>query len=416
MLIKNLERNSTEQIERELSIANMLLSICYPPNGDCMPKKKADKDFYDQMTEQSEIKVTIVAKYFWVWAKIISKEVLRHHGDEIRYVDLYAGPGRYKDGTPSTPILILERAIKDAEISQLLAAKFNDENPDNKRALEKEIEGLPGINLLKHKPVVRSFTVDDTVAPKFERWKIPTLFFLDPWGYKGVSLQLIKYVLRPWGCDCIFFLNYNRINQHLSNPIFKENMNAFFGKERAERLRKELLGKRPVERQEIIIKDLQEALKELGAKYTVEYYFKDESGIKTSHFLIFATKNPFAYDKMKEIMGTESSRAEQGVPIFGFNPRDSDDASGTLFDLVTPLDDLAEMLANQYEGRTLTTQEIYYDHHIGKGYIYRNYQAALKKLEEQGRIVTDPPADERMRGGLLTFGKNVKVTFLPKKG
>lgn len=381
-----------------------------------MPKKKDEKQFFDEMTEQSEVKVEIVRKYFWVWAKIISKQVLKHGGTEIRYVDLFAGPGRYKDGTPSIPILILESAIRDAEISQLLAAKFNDELLSNKIALEEEIKKIPGVNLLKHEPIVRNVAVDDSLASRFEHWPIPTLFFLDPWGYKGVSLQLMKAVLKPWGCDCIFFFNYNRINQHLSNPKFTENMGAFFGKARATKLRQTLEGKSPPERQALIIDELKHALEDLGAKYTIEYYFKDDSGKKTSHFLIFATKHPLGYDKMKQIMGSESSSAPQGVPTFGFNPLDNEVQSGTLFELVTPIDDLAEMLVVDFAGRTLSTEEIYREHCLGKQYVYKNYQEALKRLESKGEIQTDPPASHRIRAGQLTFGKNVKVTFLPKKG
>jgi three-Cys-motif partner protein len=380
-----------------------------------MPKKKVDKDFFDEITEQSEVKTEIVRKYFWIWAKIIANQVKKYGGTEIRYVDLFAGRGRYKDGTPSTPILILERAISDPIISQFLAAKFNDEDSKKAQSLQNEIEKLPGINLLKHKPVVRNFIVDNTLAPRFKRWNIPTLFFLDPWGYKGISLELIKAVLRPWGCDCIFFFNYNRINQHLSNPKFVNNMNEFFGKERAERLRAVLPGKKPEERQSLIITEMKAALAELGGKYNIEYYFKDESGKKTSHFLIFASKNPLGYDKMKEVMASESTSADQGVASFGFNPVD-DEKSGKLFDLFTPIDDLAGMLQADFAGRTLTVKDIYQEHSVGRGFTFKNYQDALKKLERDGNIITDPPAERRLRSGKLTLGKNVRVTFLPKKG
>jgi three-Cys-motif partner protein len=57
---------------------------------------------------------------------------------------------------------------------------------------------------------------------------IPTLFFVDPWGYKGLTLQLINSVLKNWGCDAIIFFNYNRINRGLSNPAVQAHMNALF--------------------------------------------------------------------------------------------------------------------------------------------------------------------------------------------
>lgn len=197
-------------------------------------------------------------------------------------------------------------------------------------------------------------------------------------------------------------------------------MNNFFGKDRADHLRLNLTGRKPVERQVIIINELKDALKELGGEFSIEYFFKDDSGEKTSHFLIFSSKNVKGYDIMKDIMGRESSSADHGVPIFGFNPLDKEQAldrekAPTLFDLTTPIDDLAEMLLNEFAGRVVTTQEIYREHHIGKRFLMKNYQDALRKLESEGRIQTDPPANQRIRAGKVTFGQNVKVTFLPKK-
>jgi three-Cys-motif partner protein len=376
-----------------------------------MPSKK----FFDEMSEQSEVKTEIVRKYFWAWATVITRQVKKVGRNQVAFVDLFAGRGRYNDGTPSTPILILEGAIKDEKIAPMLVSIFNDADPDNATALDAAIKAIPGLNLLNHQPVVRNYTVDDSLAAKFDGWKIPTLFFLDPFGYKGLSRRLISATLKPWGSDCIFFFNYNRINAALSNPVFAENMNAFFGKERAQALQKSLAGKRPAARQSLIISALKEVLHELGAKHTLEYFFKDDSGAKTSHFLIFATKNVLGYDIMKSIMAGESSSTEQGVASFGFNPLDKNKGP-TLFELNTPVDDLAEELASEFEGQTLTAEEVYHRHSIGRNYVLKNYQEALKKLEAAGRITTAPPAEERTRRGRVTFGKTVVVTFLRKKG
>lgn len=380
-----------------------------------------NKEFFNEMSEQSEAKTEIVRKYFWAWATVISRQVIKMRKDKIAYVDLFAGPGRYQDGTPSTPIRILEGAIRDKHIAPLLAALFNDEDSNKVEALEKEIKDIAGINTLRYQPVVRNYQVDDALASKFDSWKIPTLFFLDPFGYKGLSLRLIESALKPWGSDCIFFFNYNRINAALSNPVFTENMNSFFGEARADRLRANLAGKKPAERQALIIEELKHALRELGGQYSIEYYFKDDSGEKTSHFLIFASKNVLGYDIMKSIMAGESSSDDHGVASFGFNPRDKQKAldkekNPTFFDLTDPVSALGESLLDEFAGRTLTMDEIYKEHHVDKGYILRNYQDALRQLETAGRITANPPASERLRRGLATFGKNVAVTFPAKKG
>ena len=70
--------------------------------------------FFEEQSEQSQIKAAIVTKYFWAWAKIITGYLKGAKKDtSIQYIDLFAGPGRYKDGAKSTPVLILEQAIQD---------------------------------------------------------------------------------------------------------------------------------------------------------------------------------------------------------------------------------------------------------------------------------------------------------------
>lgn len=374
----------------------------------------SNEDFFEERTEQSEIKTEIVRKYFWAWAKVISKQVKKAGKNKIGYIDLFAGPGKYADGSQSTPLRILEGAIRDKEIIEMLVTIFNDSNAQNCSKLQAEIDNLPNIKFLKHKPVIKNFEVGDDLAEMFENMQtIPTLYFLDPWGYKGLSLRLVKAVIKPWGCDCMFFFNYNRVNAALSNPEMTENMNKFFGKNLADNLRQSIAGKPPKEREKLIISALKEALAELGGKFSIEYFFKDANGEKTSHFLIFVSKNVLGYDIMKSIMAKESSDVQEGVASFGFNPKDRIGQQSLLF--FSPIDDLAQELLGIFAGQVLTTNEIYHSHGVGREYVFKNYQDALRRLEEQGKIDVNPPANERRKvNGIVTFSENIKVTFSKK--
>jgi three-Cys-motif partner protein len=69
--------------------------------------------FFDESREQSIIKAEIVEKYFDAWAGIITATQDRTGKEKrIGYVDLFAGPGRYKDGSDSTPLRVLTKAIE----------------------------------------------------------------------------------------------------------------------------------------------------------------------------------------------------------------------------------------------------------------------------------------------------------------
>ena len=259
----------------------------------------ADSSFFDESREQSQVKATIVAKYFWAWAKVVlptAKKV----GGRIAYIDLFAGPSLYKDGTSSTPLKVLETAIEESDLRESLVTVFNDRDPENVSSLREAIGNIPHITKLRYKPQLINEEVGSEIVKQFERMRmIPTLFFVDPWGYKGLSLGLINSVLKNWGCDCIFFFNYNRINMALTNEVVREHMNILFGTERADAVRQELEGLNPSDRESLILERLAEALKEMGANFVLPFTFKNERSTRTSHHLIFASKNFKGYEIMK---------------------------------------------------------------------------------------------------------------------
>lgn len=376
----------------------------------------ADNSFFDETTEQSEIKATIVAKYFWAWAKVIIATIKSTKKDgKIAYIDLFAGPGRYKDGTTSTPLLVLEKAIQDEDMRNMLVTVFNDKDTNNSNSLLTAIKALPDIDKMKYTPVVESREVGTEIVKMFESKRlVPTLFFVDPWGYKGLSLQLVNSVLKDWGSDCIFFFNYNRISMGLTNSAVENHMNALFGKERADALRGKLEGLSPADRELTVIEELCQALKEYGGKFVLPFRFKNSGGQRTSHHLIFVSKAFKGYEIMKAIMAAESSKIEQGVPSFEYSPADA--RQPTLFELARPLDDLSGMLKTEFSGQRLTMQTIYERHNVGRKYIKPNYKDVLKTMEQRGEIAASPKAAERKKyKGEVTFADNVIVTF-PKIG
>ncbi|MFN9861287.1 MAG: three-Cys-motif partner protein TcmP, partial [Pseudanabaena sp.] len=114
-------------------------------------------------------------------------------------------------------------AISDPDMRNMLVSIFNDADVENVDSLQTAINLIPSIETLKHRPKVFNHEVGDNIVKAFNEQKlVPTLFFVDPFGYKGLSLQLINSVVKDWGCDCIFFFNYNRINMGLSNLAVQE--------------------------------------------------------------------------------------------------------------------------------------------------------------------------------------------------
>lgn len=366
-------------------------------------------NFFQEGSEQSLVKSEIVRKYFWAWANVMIRNIKKYNKTgTIAYIDLFAGPGRYENGTQSTPLLILSQAIKNTDMCKHLATLFNDGDCTHAKCLDNAIKGLEGISHLKHPPVVYNEEVGDNIVKMFEKMNlVPTFFFVDPWGYKGLSLRLINSVLKDWGCDCVFFFNYNRINMGITNPAVEEHMNALFGTERASYLRVSLENMSSKEREATIVNELALAIKDHGeGRYVLPFCFKDNAGKRTKHHLIFVTKHFLGYEIMKEIMAKESSANIDEVPSFTYYPAKPEQAF--LYQLTRPIEDLGAMLLKTFAGKTLTTHDIYMKHNVGTPYILRNYKKALSSLEEAGSVSTSPPATKRKKN---TFSKDVKVTF-----
>jgi len=365
----------------------------------------SELSFFDEQADQSIVKTTIVSKYFWAWAKVIMPSVKKVQNGRIAYIDLFAGPGRYKDGSASTPLLVLEQALADQDMCNHLVTIFNDKDDSNAQSLENSINSIQGIERLRHRPIVHNHEIGTGIVSQFEKIKlVPTLLFVDPWGYKGLSLRLVDAVLKDWGCDCIFFFNYNRINMGIKNEFVEEHMNALFGPERAIQLRSRLSDLAPEERELVIVEELSKALQSHGERYVLPFRFRTEKGNRTSHHLIFVSKHFKGYEIMKGIMAKESTEATQGVPSFEYNPALR--RQPLLFELSRPIAELAEMLLVEFSGQTLTMHDIYFRHNVGRKYVSKNYKDVLLELEQKGQIQTEP--SKRRKG---TFGDNVLVTF-----
>jgi len=123
----------------------------------------ADSSFFDESRDNSLVKSEIVAKYFGAWAQVMIAQAKKRKTN-IAYVDLFSGPGSYKDGSKSTPLLILERAIAHPDMPQMLVTLFNDKDPNNTQSLQQAIDSIPNISRLSHKPKLLNQEVGEEIV------------------------------------------------------------------------------------------------------------------------------------------------------------------------------------------------------------------------------------------------------------
>jgi len=364
------------------------------------------KEFFEESREQSRIKARIVADYFVAWVRI-----MQTRADRIAYADLYAGPGRYKDGQKSTPLLIIEQAANNIDMGKKLVVLLNDSNPDTARQLEEEINALANVSNLTYKPRVFNEEVSEVIAKELEEIHLmPTITFLDPWGYKGLSSRLIGSVIKDWGCDTIVFFNYNRIRMAINNPKVEPHMKVLFGDNRLIALRQKLPWFQKYQKESEIINAFIDKIREGGYRYIQPYRFVSTSRKCTSHYLLFITKKYVAYKVMKGIMAKHSSAHYHGVPSFEYNIWTRN--KSYLIPPYLSISDLENMLLSDFKGKSIFFGDLFDRHNVDKTFIEANYKEAIINLERQNKIKVEPSEEERMkRKGKPTLSSRVKITF-----
>ena len=231
---------------------------------------------------------------------------------------------------------------------------FNEKDKDLYNELQENILNIDNINELAYKPIIKNDTVDYSTPEWFaKRTLIPCFSFVDPAGYAGLSLNLLQALGKDFGSYIIFFFNFNDINRGITNDKVLYHMKQVFG-ERAYNTLLDKIKKSPNDREAIIINEMAAALKREGMEYVLPFRFKLEGKNRTSHYLIFASKNFLGYKIMKEIMHKAGEKDCEGVGKFEFIPS-CDKEKGiqlSIIDLLnSSLEDLKNHLVKTYKGK-----------------------------------------------------------------
>jgi three-Cys-motif partner protein len=368
------------------------------------------EEFFDEPLEQSRVKARIVSDYVITFTRILS-DYQRKKGKPptVDYVDLFSGPGSYGDGTASTPLLVIRAAMLDAKLAPALRTYFNDRDLVKADCLREEFARLGGLDKLSHRPLVFN---EEASIEFVERLRLdagtPKLFFLDPFGYKALTMPLLRSVLKGWS-ECIFFFNYRRVIAALNNPAFKPNVERLFGVETLKSLKLELAKTNSVHhRESLVLKHLTSALVDAGAEHVMNFSFKVEDAQRSTHHLIFVTGHRSGFEAMKTIMARESSRVTEDGPSMTFTQQPTEPM---LFDR-DPHEALAEALVERFQSQTISLDNIYKEMGSQTRFTQPYFRRSLLLLEQRGEIEVDPPAASRPSPkGNQSMSGSTMITF-----
>lgn len=350
-----------------------------------------EKDFFKYQTASSKIKANIVANYFPKYCKII----LKSPQTEIRYLDLFAGPGIYEDGSLSTPILIADACAEDAILKSVVHLMFNDN--EHIETLKKHFEKRYNETDFSFSPKFGDKTVGEDEKIKAYLRKIttekknpyPTLLFFDPFGYKGINTNDLAKFLSNWGNEIFLFFNIKRIHAAVENNKFDELMNELFpttiDKIRTDR---KYVGK-VQERLSLIIGNLANEFKRIVPNlFHCAFKFQEEDSNTTSHYIIHFTKHNRGYDLVKQIYNDfdniGATLGENGDYMFDSKKLDQDDGQLNFGDQNIYV--LGKQLVDKYKGRKILAIQLFNEHQTLTKYCRKHYSDTLRDLETKGKL------------------------------
>ena len=355
----------------------------------------SENNFFEEQTASSRVKAGIVSEYFPSYCKII---VTKHKPKAIRYIDLFAGPGYYKDGNPSTPILIARKCKNDVFLRENVEMYFNDN--EHAAILESNFYKEFPSGTFTHKPFFANRTVgeEDSIT-KFlckstmnnGKNDYPSVLFIDPFGYKAIQTSILAEFLKFWGNEIFLFVNTKRIHPALENdkfePLMKDLFPTTLNSIKDDRKYKSTVS----ERLKLIIdslgKEYENKLKE--KVYYTAFKFQEEDIDATSHYILHFTKGNRGFDFIKTTyndfanVGTIFDR----INTYTFDAKKIDNKHEEFIDLDDEnINKLKEELLIIFAKKIITAHDLFEKHHPKTLYSRKHYTEALRKLVSENRI------------------------------
>ncbi len=299
----------------------------------------------------TKIKHAILREYLNGWLPIMATS-----NGRIVFIDGFAGPGKYSDGAPGSPIIALRarlehRAFQVPGAAGRFSFLFIEERPDRAQALREEITLLE-----KELPFPPSLSYDVTCGTfesevgalldeldKTGTRLAPTLAFIDPFGFKGLPMSLVARIAKYPKCECLITFMYESVNRFLDHedPKIQEHMLALFATDEARAL---ALITDPHERFTSITGLYEKRLKEVaGFQHVWTFSMINESN-HIQYVLCFGTNSEKGLSVMKAAMW----KADPGD---GCHFSDRSAGSLFLFEREPDLRQLEKLLRQEFQGK-----------------------------------------------------------------
>lgn len=336
----------------------------------------ANKKFFDELQEHSQIKLRILGDFLVPWASKLGAKVRGRGQSQIWYLDGFAGPGRYKDGSNGSPIVGANRALQvlSKKEGHILGCINVEKHRSKFRLLQDSLAGFRQRGIPIHN-IHGSFSEEIARITKLIGERSPLLAFVDPFGVAPLDFDLMRPLLsRPGEMDLIMTFNHRAIPR-----LRKDHPDLILRAIGSSDMR--LLTHEPA----AIIDELKQNLKEVGRfKEVVSYGVRSAKGHAPKYHLLMASRNYEAFELLNDIVFAAEDKLE-----WDDSSADLQKAFFDLFDSESERQELVKRILEYGRSHKRTTREKIREHIVMAfwlGWRLGDINRAVKFLIDTGHI------------------------------
>jgi three-Cys-motif partner protein len=241
----------------------------------------------------------ILRRYLGAWFPIVK----RVNPSGLNYIDGFAGPGVYSEGEEGSPVIALKTAVEHVlpmpEIFFGFIEKDQDRADHLRRVLSTRFRDLP--KNISYEVYHGEFAeVMYRIIGDLDREGraiAPTFTFVDPFGYAGFPMTLMRRLLEARACEVLITFMASRLRRFLDD-FHESTIDDLYGNNEW-RPARDLSGDARVG---FLLKHYIQALRaSTPSRFVMSFEMVGLDG-NTIYWLVFATKHPKGCEVMKEAM------------------------------------------------------------------------------------------------------------------
>jgi three-Cys-motif partner protein len=340
-----------------------------------VPKLPDDDPRKWEYSEHTRAKHEILTRYLDAWYSILG----RSHAHRLVILDGFAGRAAYSKGEPGSPALIYEAAVRAVRrgVAKDITILCSEANASNFESLEQVVADLEPWEGVEIRTQAKEFAV--AAAPVAEwlakkRRRIPAFAFVDPFGFTGVPLDVIKALMSVDHVEVLLTFMARDMSRFLTLESVEETLTEFFGGEAW----RQCVEPEEDARTECLLLRYQEIVRPEIARYATPFRVFEDERQATLYYLVHLTNHPLGMRRMKEAMVAHS-------PDMSFWPITVRPKDQLALDVREgkPWPSLQEHVLDRYEHRSLTFEELLNENYPEGVWVEPQYRAAILDLERQ---------------------------------